>query len=525
MSDKNFKVKNGLSIQGTNADTLITADNNGGMLIGGNAMLSATNALFSGDALTIPSGTTAQRPASPAVGAVRLNTDQGTLEFYTGTSWGAIATFPQPPRNLAATDVGTSRAFNNASITVGFEVPIGNGGSTVTSYKITSNPGAIVQTVNVPATTATFTGLSSNTNYTFTGTSINSIGEGGSSAASSAVLATSIPQAPTIGTATVTNTTTVSVPFTPGATGGKSVSYTVNSSAGSFTGTGSSSPITVTGAFAAGTAYTFTVTATNANGSATSASSNSITPLPAYALSQTFNNSGNYTVPAGKTQMAVFVMGGGGGAGQGEIGSGAAGGRSAAVIGFKDYAVNAGTTYVVTVGAATGTSAFGNTANTNIASAATTAISYPAGASTADGPYGGNQGNPGSAGASVNLGDANLPTFTAGGSGGGGARPGYGRQMVDYGNVTFFAAGSAGAGGAGGGNGGSPGNISNPEQGGFGGGTNAGGSGGAATQRGGSGGGGGGGAYSQAYEGYNVYQSNGGAAGTSQPGQVLVYVR
>lgn len=39
MSDKNFKVKNGLTIQGT-IDTLITPDNAGGLLIGGSPLAS-----------------------------------------------------------------------------------------------------------------------------------------------------------------------------------------------------------------------------------------------------------------------------------------------------------------------------------------------------------------------------------------------------------------------------------------------------------------------------------------------------
>ena len=39
MSDKNFKVKNGLTIQGT-VDTLITADNAGGVLVNGNPIVS-----------------------------------------------------------------------------------------------------------------------------------------------------------------------------------------------------------------------------------------------------------------------------------------------------------------------------------------------------------------------------------------------------------------------------------------------------------------------------------------------------
>jgi len=37
--------------------------------------------------MTIPSGTTAQRPGSPAEGMVRFNTDYGHLEWHTGTSW------------------------------------------------------------------------------------------------------------------------------------------------------------------------------------------------------------------------------------------------------------------------------------------------------------------------------------------------------------------------------------------------------------------------------------------------------
>ena len=37
--------------------------------------------------LTIPSGTTATRPASPIAGSVRLNTDTGFTEVWNGTSW------------------------------------------------------------------------------------------------------------------------------------------------------------------------------------------------------------------------------------------------------------------------------------------------------------------------------------------------------------------------------------------------------------------------------------------------------
>ena len=302
MADKDFKVKSGLDLgtplplteggtgqtsanNALNALLPVQTDNSNKFLQTDGTSASwvaaavANNATFTGSSMVIPSGTNAERPASPVVGAIRLNTDQGTLEFWTGSAWGAIATFPQPPRNLVATDVGTSRAFNNGSMTVAFDAPIGNGGSTVTSYKITSNPGSFVQTVNVPSTSATFTGLSSNTNYTFTGTSINSIGEGGASSASSAVLSTTIPEVPTIGAATdqgsgrAFNNGSASIAFTPGGTGGKSNTYAVTSSPGSYTASGTS-PITVNG-LQSNTSYTFTVIATNANGSSAASSATS----------------------------------------------------------------------------------------------------------------------------------------------------------------------------------------------------------------------------------------------------------
>jgi hypothetical protein len=45
------------------------------------------NPVFTGNGITIPSGTTAQRPASPSVGLTRFNTTTGSIEFYDGTNW------------------------------------------------------------------------------------------------------------------------------------------------------------------------------------------------------------------------------------------------------------------------------------------------------------------------------------------------------------------------------------------------------------------------------------------------------
>lgn len=91
--------------------------------------------------------------------------------------------------------------------------------------------------------------------------------------------ATTVPGAPTIGTATPFKAS-ARVTFTPAGSGGSGViDYTVTSSPGGITATGKASPITVNG-LTNGVAYTFTVKARNVVGSsAASAASNSVTPL------------------------------------------------------------------------------------------------------------------------------------------------------------------------------------------------------------------------------------------------------
>ena len=51
-----------------------------------NGVLSYADSATGG--LYLPSGTTAQRPASPATGQMRFNTTTGSVETYSGTSWG-----------------------------------------------------------------------------------------------------------------------------------------------------------------------------------------------------------------------------------------------------------------------------------------------------------------------------------------------------------------------------------------------------------------------------------------------------
>ena len=191
---------------------------------------------------------------------------------------------PNPPTIVSATDVGTSRAYNNGAATVAF-TPAASG-APATSYTVTSSPGGYTGTGS--SSPITVAGLQSNTEYTFTVTGTNAAGTGEASSASSSVTATTVPQAPTIGAVNATAVGVVTVAYTAEATGGKAVSgYTATSSPSSITGTGSS-PISVSG-LAQKTAYTFTVTATNANGvSAASSASSSVTTFLA-TLVDTFD--------------------------------------------------------------------------------------------------------------------------------------------------------------------------------------------------------------------------------------------
>lgn len=98
----------------------------------------------------------------------------------------------------------------------------------------------------------------------------------------SGVAISDVPDAPTIGTVTRTNQTTVSVPFTAAVRGGAPTSYSVvaTPTVGDIsTDAGTTSPKTVTGTFVINTAYTFQIRGVNSTASGPlSSASNSVTP-------------------------------------------------------------------------------------------------------------------------------------------------------------------------------------------------------------------------------------------------------
>jgi hypothetical protein len=177
-----------------------------------------------------------------------------------------------------APTIGTATA-GNGQVTVSWTAPSNNGGATIESYTATSSPGGFTCTyVGSGSNSCDVTGLSNGTSYAFIVKAYNS---SGSSPASGSVSATprTVPNAPTIGTATAGNGQ-VTVSWTaPSNNGGATIdSYTVTtvedtSKTCTYTGSGSSS-CTVTG-LTNGTAYTFTAKAYNVAGASIASSASS----------------------------------------------------------------------------------------------------------------------------------------------------------------------------------------------------------------------------------------------------------
>ncbi len=169
---------------------------------------------------------------------------------------------PDPPTSLAY--ISGSATINSVNVT--FTAPTS---IAIISYSPSSGAGSGI------LSPYTISGLTSNTSYPALTLTTN--GPFKSSTPSSSISVLTLPDAPTIGTATVSGTT-ASVVFIAPSGNGTITNYTATSNVGGLTGTGTSSPISVTG-LTSGTAYTFTVTATNASGTSTASSvSNSITP-------------------------------------------------------------------------------------------------------------------------------------------------------------------------------------------------------------------------------------------------------
>ena len=219
------------------------------------------------------SGTPTTNASSPYTYTIRA-TDAGAN--FVDRAFTVQQLVPDAPTAPAGTDIGTSRAYNNGAVSVAFTPA--TTGPAATSYTATAYLAGVATAFATTGASSPLTvaGLASNTGYTFVLTASNASGTSLLSTASSSVTATTVPQAPTIGTMSLSGTT-ASVPVTANATGGKAItSFAALSNIGSFTGSSATSPVSVA-SLGFGNTYTFTATATNANGTSTSSSaSNSL---------------------------------------------------------------------------------------------------------------------------------------------------------------------------------------------------------------------------------------------------------
>ena len=151
----------------------------------------------------IPTGETADRPASPETGDVFYNGTTAELEIYSGTNWVPVGddwAIGQYAPKVPTIGTATTSAVNT-DITVTWTLN-NDGNSPLTSITVTPYlDGTTAQTATTAATTAstsaTVAGLTSGSSYTFKVKATNAIGTGAES------LPTNSVTVPTFGITTV----------------------------------------------------------------------------------------------------------------------------------------------------------------------------------------------------------------------------------------------------------------------------------------------------------------------------------
>jgi titin len=191
----------------------------------------------------------------------------------TGT---AVVSSAYTPRTVPTAPLSVLGTVGNQQVVLSWTQPASYGGAAITDYIVQSCTGGTCSTFNDgtgTGTSATVTGLSNGTAYTFQVAAKNIAGDGPYSTASTSITPRTVPDAPTGVTATADNTGGIDVSWSaPTNNGGASITdYTLQSCISTTCTTVTRSASTETSIKVAGlvkgTAYTFQVAAVNAAGS------------------------------------------------------------------------------------------------------------------------------------------------------------------------------------------------------------------------------------------------------------------
>ena len=205
-------------------------------------------------------------------------TFSATTENIVGSSDASMASDPVTPVGPPEPPTGLTATFGDGEVSVSWTAPADTGGTDVTGYTVTASPGG-AQCATTGATSCTVTGLTNGTEYTFTATATNAVGESELSAPSDAATPATQPGPPQqIHTAIDDSQVTISW-SAPASDGGHPITgYTVTASpGGNQCSTVGATSCTVAG-LTNGTEYTFAVVAANDTGDGTPATSDPATP-------------------------------------------------------------------------------------------------------------------------------------------------------------------------------------------------------------------------------------------------------
>lgn len=311
---------------GTSANVSISGDT-GGANISSISVVISTSGVSGSSTLNIdPTGTNTSSSNSTGFNYTSLTkTNTGSSGYtytftVTGLSNGTSYVFNTTVTNMSGLSSSSSVTTSTLNVpsapttvsafpgqkkcTVTFKASTSSGGTDITGYTITSNPGNVSVTVSPPFTstniTADITGLTPKTSYTFTVIATNKIGNSASSNGSIPVIPYDIPLMTGVtlsASSNENNQSTLTFTGQPDSNGSTILNYVIsvtNPSSGI-------TPVTITGStlpssyvfkgLTNGTSYTFSVTANN-----TAGSSSAITATATPAAKPTAPDSTKFTL-------------------------------------------------------------------------------------------------------------------------------------------------------------------------------------------------------------------------------------